>query len=305
MKVIISGGTGLIGGILTRALTQHGHDVTVLTRGLTKRPQVPAGVTFITYDPAVPGEWQDRIAKSEVVINLAGMSIFRRWSAKAKREIINSRVVATKNLVAAIARDRGRERHLFSASGIGYYGFHGDELLDESSPPGDDFLAEFATRWESAAMEAGKSGARVVLCRFGNVLSTSGGALPKLITLAKWHLGGYWGNGQQWMSWIHQEDLARVFLELLARRDITGPVNFTAPNPVRNQEMMETLSRLLQKKALVPRVPGLMLKLVAGEFANTFLEGQRVLPKKLLDSGFTFNYPALTDVLHQLLSTEA
>jgi uncharacterized protein (TIGR01777 family) len=229
---------------------------------------------------------------------------FRRWSAKAKQEIIDSRVTTTNNIVAAIARKTSRVKLLLNASGVGYYGFQSDEILDEDSPPGDDFLAEFATRWESAAIAAGDSGTRVVLCRFGNVFSGSGGALPKLITLARLHLGGYWGNGRQWLSWIHQEDLASVFLEIMASKEISGPVNFTAPNPVRNREMMETLSRLLQKRAIVPRIPGLILKIIAGEFADTFIHGQRVLPKKLLDNGFNFKYPSLSDSLRQILSTK-
>jgi uncharacterized protein (TIGR01777 family) len=262
---------------------------------------VPEGVGIIIADPTTRGRWQDKVAENEVIINLAGDSIFRRWSSKAKQEIVNSRILTTRNLVDALACRKHQETHFFSASGIGYYGFHGDDLLDENAIPGTDFIATLAARWESAAMGAGGFGTRVVLCRLGHVLGAGGSVLPKLITLSKLRLGSHWGSGRQWISWIHEDDMARVFLYLLERRDIVGPINVTAPHPVRNREMMDLLSQFLETQSLAPPVPGFVLRLLTGEFATVFLEGQRVVPRRLLESGFRFKYPSLNHALKEVL----
>jgi uncharacterized protein (TIGR01777 family) len=215
---------------------------------------------------------------------------------------MDSRILTTKNIVEALSGRKGRETRFISASGIGYYGFRSDEILDENSTPGDDFLARLARQWESAAASATQFGASVALCRMGHVLGKNGGVLEKLTAITKLFLGSQWGNGQQWVSWIHEADLADVYLFLLEHRDITGPVNVTAPEPVRNREMMMLLRQNLRKKSLLPQVPGFVLKLIAGEFSSTFLNGQRVMPQVLLSRGYKFKYPDMSKALDDLLA---
>jgi len=304
MKILVSGGTGFVGKNLVGTLNDHGHEVTVLTRAIRAPLEMPEGVSVMEGDPTKPGHWQEKAADYEVIINLAGAPIFRQWSSKAKQEILHSRILATRNLVEAVAGRKNQETHFLSASGIGYYGFREDEILDESGAPGDDFLATVAVRWEHAAMGAQLLGARLVLCRFGHVLGRSGGVLPRLMRLSKLRLGSYWGNGRQWVSWIHEEDLARTFLYLLERKDIVGPTNVTAPGPVRNRELTELLSRCLHIRPLLPPVPSFSLRLLSGEFATVFLKGQRVVPQRLLDSGFAFKFATLDGALRELLASD-
>jgi len=302
VNIVISGGTGFIGSSLVRAFTGRGHYVTVLTRGGTRRLALPRNAGVIACHSTERGSWQREVAEHDVVINLAGASIFMRWTPKNKQAIVSSRVMTTGNLVEAVAMRKGKETHFINVSGVGYYGYHGDEVLDENAAPGEDFLATVAKQWESAAMSATQSGARLVICRLGHVLGNGGGVLPKLRTLSRLHLGSHWGSGRQWVSWIHEEDMTRAFLYLLERKEISGPVNVTASNPVRNSELMKTLTRLIRSKPVIPHVPGFMLRLLTGEFATAFLEGQRVLPQALLRSGFVYSYSFLDEALGELLA---
>jgi hypothetical protein len=301
MKIAISGGMGFVGSILTEALVKRGHRVAVLARAVRKDSAISEGASLVGYDPTKSGPWQEGIADSDVIINLAGASIFRRWSSKAKKEILDSRILTTRHMVEALAYRKDKRTHFFSISGIGYYGFGGDNILDENSPAGSDFLARVAVAWESEALRARKLGARVVLCRLGHVLGCSGGALSKFIMLSNLHLASQWGDGQQWLSWIHSQDMASIFLLLLDHEELEGPFNLTSPNPVRNREMLTVLGRLLGKNAYVPPIPGFLLRLILGEFATIFLKGQRVVPRRILDSGFCFKYPVLDEALQDLL----
>ena len=225
-----------------------------------------------------------------MVINLAGASIFSRWTGEMKRLLRESRILTTQNLVETL--EGSRVKTFFSTSAIGYYGFHEDEELTESSPPGSDFLARLASDWEKEARKAEDHGVRVVLTRFGIVLGEEGGALGQMVPLFKRYLGGPLGSGRQWFSWIHRDDLTQAFLFLLERPEIFGPVNFTAPNPVRNRDLAAALGKALNRPALLP-APGFMLRLVLGEFGSILLEGQKVIPQKLLQSGFHFRYPRI------------
>ena len=295
MKIFVTGGTGFVGKTLAPALVRSGHEVTILTRAAKEES---FGVSWIEGNPTQEGRWQDAVKEHETVINLAGASIFTRWTEEAKKRIRDSRMLTTRRLVEAI--EGGRVKTFFSTSAIGYYGFHGDEAIPEEASPGEDFLALLAKDWEAEAKEAEKKGCRVVITRFGIVLGEKGGALGQMIPLFNKYLGGPLGSGKQWFSWIHIEDLVRAYLFLLEHPEISGPVNFTAPNPVRNKELSQWLGRTLGRPAFLP-APGFMLRLVLGEFGSVLLEGQKVIPQKLLQAGFQFQYPEIAPALRQVV----
>lgn len=298
MRILITGGTGFVGRQLSARLTREGHQVTVLTRR-EARARGAHTPEFLQGDPLIPGRWQEAVSQQDALINLAGASIFGRWTKDYKEELRLSRILTTRHLVEAIPQGAGIT--LVSASGAGYYGFHEDEELDESSVGGQDFLALLAADWEAEAMKASEKGARVVITRFGIVLGRTGGALQQMVTPFKWFLGGPLGNGLQWFSWIHVEDLVEAVLFILERPNLSGAFNLTSPNPVRNKELSKALGKALGRPSWLP-APGFMIRLVLGEFGGVLLQGQRVLPKRLLEAGFVFRYPRLGDALEDLLS---
>ncbi len=304
MKVFMTGGTGFVGRKLAEKLAQEGLEVTVLTRSASRIRSAPRGVSLLEGDPISQGPWQEKAASHEIVINLAGASIFTRWTDSAKREIRESRLLTTRNLIEALSVRREKETLFMSASAVGYYGFHGDEDLVEESAPGNDFLATLARDWEAAALEARTAGVRVVLCRFGVVLGEGGGALTKMIPLFRWGLGSPLGSGRQWFSWIHESDLAEICIFLIEHADISGPINFTAPNPVTNREMTRTLAEVLKRPCFLPPVPGFMIRLMMGEFGSVFLKGQKALPGRLLREGFEFRFPHLREALEDILARQ-
>ncbi|MDY7033579.1 MAG: TIGR01777 family oxidoreductase [Thermodesulfobacteriota bacterium] len=301
MKVFITGGTGFVGTFLTKKLVEKDHEVTILTRKIREGVQLPKGSSLFEGNPTEPGPWQERLSEHEVVINLAGAPIFTRWKKKMKKEIYNSRILTTNHIVDALANRKGRDTHLLSTSAVGFYGFHSDEVLTENDQSGTDFLAQVTSSWESAALKAREQNVRVVLCRFGIVLGRHGGALAQLTSIFKNYLGSTLGSGDQWFSWVHEQDLAHIFLFLLENTSIEGPVNCTSPNPVRNSELTKTLGEVMHKAILFPSVPGFVLRLMLGEFAQTLLKGQRVISQKLQDSGYQFQFPALKEALEDLL----
>jgi uncharacterized protein (TIGR01777 family) len=303
LRILISGGTGFIGSSLAPKLIQQGHKVTILSRQMRPPRELLPGTSVIVCDSTLPGDWQKRVGDHDLIINLAGASIFRWWDAAGRRLIEDSRILTTRNLVEGLAHRQNRETQLLSISGIGYYGHQVDKMLDETDPPGDGFLADVSEHWEEAAFAAREYGVRVVVCRLGHVLGRSGGMLPKLITLSKLRLGSKWGTGQQWVSWVHVDDLISTLIFLGERKDIEGPINITSPNPVRNYELMELLNRFLHTNPLVPPIPALALRLALGDFASVFLNGQRVLPRKLVDSGYDFMFPTLHDAFAGLFAT--
>ncbi len=299
MKVFMTGGSGFVGAFLSRELARQGLAVTILTRRET--PPVPAepGISFLTGDPTREGPWMAAVPDHDWIINMAGASIFTRWSAAHKQEIYDSRILSTRNLVAALAPE-GRSRLFCSTSAIGYYGARGEEDLTEEAPPGDDFLARLARDWEAEALKAQDLGVRVVITRFGLVLGPGGGVLGQMLTPFKLFVGGPAGSGAQWVSWIHRQDHARAMLFVKDHPEISGPVNFTAPQPVRNRQLAQALGRVLHRPSFFP-TPGFMLRLMLGELAEVVLTGQKVLPQKLLAAGFTFDFPAIDAALENLL----
>jgi uncharacterized protein (TIGR01777 family) len=300
MKILMTGGTGFVGKQLTSRFVQDGNEVTILTRSLKGSGAPPQGVSYLQGDPSQKGPWQKAIKDHDTVINLAGASIFSRWSEEYKKLIRESRIFTTQNIVEGIPSRADNKFTFFSTSAVGYYGFHGDEELDEESPPGNDFLARMAVEWEAEALKAKDKGARVVITRFGIVLGEKGGAIGQMIPLFKKYVGGPIGSGRQWFSWVHIKDLAETFAFLIKYPEISGPVNVCSPNPVKNKDLAKALGKALHRPSFLP-APGFMIKLVLGEFGSVILEGQRVLPRRLLKHGFNFQYPDIEKALKSII----
>ncbi|MCB2228773.1 MAG: TIGR01777 family oxidoreductase [Desulfarculaceae bacterium] len=301
MKVFVTGGSGFVGTTLCARLAEAGHVVTVLTRSEKGAERLPKGVAACLGDPTAQGPWQETAAEHDAFVNLAGASIFNRWSMEYKALIRSSRVLCTRNLVEAMGRRPGDAAPavLVSASAVGYYGPRGDQELSEEAPPGSDFLAEVCKAWEDEAAQARQHGARVVTTRFGIVLGPGGGALGQMLPLFRLGLGGPLGSGKQWFSWIHQADLVEALLFCL-EKEMSGPANCTAPQPVQNRELAASLGRVLHRPAFLP-APGFAIRLAMGEMGSIVLTGQRVVPQALMRAGFTFQFPELDGALKDLL----
>jgi uncharacterized protein (TIGR01777 family) len=299
MKIFITGGSGFVGTYLSREMAREGHEVTILTRSERSVAPTPTGISYLTGNPTQEGPWMAAVPDHDWIINLAGASIFTRWNEKIKKAVYDSRILTTQNLTKALAAG-DRRQLVCSTSAVGYYGSRGDETLSEESPPGADYLAGLAKDWETEALKAQDLGLRVVITRFGIVLGRDGGALGQMVPAFKWFVGGPVGSGLQWFSWIHQADHARAFLFIQEHPEISGPVNLTSPNPVRNREMAQALGRVLHRPSCLP-TPTFMLRLILGEFAEVLLGGQKVLPQKLLEAGFTFQFPTIDQALADLL----
>jgi uncharacterized protein len=299
MKCFITGGLGFVGSHLTRHLLANGHTVTAVGR----RPDPPRpsdpGLRYISADTTRSGAWQEAVKGHEVVINLAGKSIFTRWTSQAKEEIFQSRVLTTRRLVEALPEQA--DITLCSTSAVGYYGNRGEAILTENSPPGSDFLARVGQAWEQEALAAQSKGVRVVLTRFGIVLEKDGGAIPLMRKAFRSALGGNLGSGRQWFPWIHMHDLVAAFEFVIATTAFAGPVNFCAPEPVRNQTLTKVLAGKLGRPSFMP-APAMMIRMVLGEFGQTLLDSQRAVPEKLQQHGFTFTYPRLEEALDEILA---
>lgn len=298
MHIAVTGATGFIGQALVARLVERGHGV----RALVRRPGRLAGarpaVEAVAFD-ALAAPAPGLVDGCDAVIHLAGEPIARRWSREHKERVRRTRVEGT-GAVARAAIAAGTVKALISASGVGYYGPHGSEPLTEDSPPGSDFLAEVCKEWEEATAPAREAGIRAVHLRLGVVLHPGGGALERMLLPFKLGLGGRLGSGEQYMSWIHRDDLVSLLAFALEAESLGGPVNATAPNPVTNAEFARVLGQALHRPALLP-VPALALRLALGEMATVLLEGQRVLPSRALAAGFTFAYPRLDAALAHLL----
>ena len=303
MKIFITGGSGFVGSNLTRDLTDRGHQVSILTRQAKSKANLPSGATYVIGDPNAPGPWQQEISGHNLIINLAGASIFTRWTTENKQKIRDSRINTTHHLVDALemAASENRPKTLLSTSAVGYYGDHGDELLTEETAAGNDFLARVAQTWEAEAERATNLGLRVVCCRFGIVLGKKGGALSKMLPLFRFGLGSPLGHGRQFFPWIHEKDLARIFTFLVENPEIKGPVNCVSPNQVTNAELSQALASQLGKKVFPINVPAFALKTIMGEMASILLSGQRVAPTQLDNAGFQFAFTELSSALKDIL----
>ncbi|HTT72353.1 MAG TPA: TIGR01777 family oxidoreductase [Anaeromyxobacteraceae bacterium] len=298
MRVFVTGARGLIGHALSESLLAGGHEVV----GLSRSPEplgLSPGARRVAGDPATPGSWLEELAHCDACVHLAGEPIAGgRWTEARKARIRDSRILSTRLVARAIAQ--GGPRVLVSGSAVGYYGPRGDEALDESAPPGDDFLSRLCQAWEAAALEAAPR-ARVVLLRSGIVLAEGGGALQELVRPFHLFLGGPIGQGAFFEPWIHLADEVALIRFALEDGGLTGPVNATAPNPVRNRELARAIGRVLGRPSLV-KVPPLALRLALGELSSVVASGQRAIPKKALERGFTFRFPELLGALEDLLT---
>jgi len=294
MQVVVTGGTGFIGRRLGARLLEKGHDVVVLSRG-GARPALPAGIRVVSWQTGAPG-WEAAVDGADGIVNLAGEGIAQRWTAGAKARIVSSRLEAVAALADALGRARRKPSVVVNASAVGYYGSRDDEVLDESAPPGDGFLARTCVAWEEAAARLAGPGLRVVRVRIGTVLAAEGGALAKMLPAFRAFAGGPIGGGAQWMSWIHRDDLVDLLVFALEDGRTDGPLNGTAPNPARNREFSSALGRAVHRPAIAP-VPAAAVKLLFGEMAAVVLEGQRVVPAKALSLGFAFRFPRLAEAL--------
>jgi uncharacterized protein len=299
VHILITGGTGLIGRQLCKALLAEGHELTVLSRN---PGSVPAKCGARVHAMAGLDEWQSS-QTFDAVINLAGEPIVdARWTAQRKQVLWDSRVSLTENLVRRIAAARHQPGVLLSGSAVGYYGNRGDAVLDESAAAGEDFAARLCKAWEEAARGAESTGVRVCLLRTGLVLSRHGGLLGRMLLPFRLGLGARLGDGKQWMSWVHIDDYVAMLLSLLRNAQASGPYNMTAPQPVTNAEFTTALAVALHRRAPFI-VPAMLLKLGMGERACLLLEGQRVLPMKMMAEGYRFASANLADALHDLLDT--
>ncbi len=300
MKVAITGATGFVGRRLVERLQEQGHQPLILTRNPAAAQRAFPTLEIVAYTPTESGSWQQAIAGCDAVVNLAGEPIAEsRWTPKQKQEILNSRQLGTQKIVEAIAQANPKPAVLVNASAIGYYGTSETATFDETSPAGNDFLAEVCQAWEAEAKKVKNAGVRLVILRLGIVLG-NGGALAKMIPPFKLFAGGPLGTGRQWFSWIHRDDLVNLILEALSRGDIEGVLNATALNPVRMSELCQTLGKTLERPSWLP-VPSFALEALLGEGAKVVLEGQQVLPKRTTSYGFEYQYPTLKQALEEIL----
>jgi uncharacterized protein (TIGR01777 family) len=293
MRILITGGSGFIGRVLSGELKNSGHEVIIATR---RRNDSKDRFTWDSHE-LIP---QDIMSGFDAVVNLAGEPVAPgRWTKERKKRILASRVNATRALAESIRNANPKPKVLISASAVGYYGPHGDEYVTEETPPASDFLAGVCRAWEVEALKAEGLGVRVVLVRIGGVLGADGGALAQMVIPFKFFLGGQIASGKQWFSWIHRDDMAGIIKYALENESVSGPVNATAPGPVTNREFSRALGKALHRPSFFA-VPGIVIKLSLGELGGMLLTGQRVFPEKVLNAGYKFKYPEVGEALRAI-----
>jgi uncharacterized protein (TIGR01777 family) len=301
MKAVITGGTGLIGRALATHLATDGWEVVVLTRNPARATGLPAKAQIVQWDGRTARGWGQLVDGATAVVNLAGENISAgRWTDKQKQRIRESRLAAGRAIVEAIQQATIKPQLLIQSSAVGFYGDRGAEELDERSAPGRGFLPDLCQEWEQSTTAVESLGVRRAVIRTGVVLSSTGGALPRLLWPFKFFIGGPLGDGRQWFPWIHLTDEVRAIRFLMETPSGTGIFNLTAPQPVTNAELSRVIGRVLRRPSLVP-VPAPVLQLAFGEMASILLDSQRVIPRRLLELGFTFRFPDITSALQDLL----
>ena len=296
MKIAIAGGTGLVGHTLTTLLQQQGHEVIILTRG---QPKLEKGVHYVQWlNGVLPLEQLEGI---EAFVNLAGVSLNDgRWTAEQKEAIYNSRMTATEEMLRIVTQLGAPPQVIVNASAVGIYPISTTATYNETSTQrAQDFLGKTVTNWEQKALLAKQLGIRTCLARFGVILDKTAGALPLVVMPYKMFVGGTIGSGKQWLSWIHVNDVARAILYLIETSSLEGPINFTAPHAQRMKSFGKTVGRVLNRPHWLP-VPSFALQLALGEKSVLVLEGQHVVPDKLVAAGFTFQFPTLEEALRDL-----
>jgi uncharacterized protein (TIGR01777 family) len=310
MRVIITGGSGLIGRALTGNLAEDGHEVIILSRSPGSVQGLPPTARAVGWDSKSSDGWGHLAEGADAIVNLAGSSLAgegffpSRWTPQRRHRIRQSRLDAGRAVADAVAQAEKKPGVVIQSSAIGYYGMHEDETLTTSDPPGDDFLAQVCVDWEQSTAPVEAHGVRRAIIRTGLVLSTKGGSLPRAALPIKLFVGGPFGNGKQWWSWIHLADEVRAIRFLIEHTDAGGPFNLVAPNPVRNKTLGRTLARILGRPYLIP-VPAFAMRLLFGDVASVVVEGQRVVPQRLLALGFTFGYPEIEAALRDLYDRPA
>ena len=302
MRTIITGGSGLIGRTLATELAAADHEVIVLSRAPARVSGLPAGVRAVGWDGRTAEGWQDLADGATAIVNLAGESIAAgRWTAARKQRIAASRQQAGAAVVQAVAGATTRPQVVIQASAVGYYGPRGDETITEDSAAGDDFLAQVCVPWETSTEEVERLGVRRAIIRTGIVLSRDGGALPRMMLPFRLFAGGPLGSGHQGFPWIHHADEVSAIRWLIEREDASGPFNLAAPETLTNAEFGRVLGRVMRRPSFMP-TPGFALRLVLGELSTLLLDGQRQVPQRLLDLGFTFRFPTADAALRDLLA---
>ncbi|HEY9076630.1 MAG TPA: TIGR01777 family oxidoreductase [Anaerolineaceae bacterium] len=301
MKIIITGGSGQIGSAFAERMAADGNSVYLLSRNPAKVP-VPAGAQVVKWDGKTPEGWQDLADGAGAVVNLAGENIGAgKWTSERKQRILSSRLDAGKAVLAAIAASQNKPLVLLQASAVGYYGPHGDEILTESASPGKDFLSEVAIQWESVTKEVEDLGVRRVVLRTGVVLDPKKGILPRFLLPFRLFAGGPMGSGRQWISWIHLIDQVDAMRFLIHNPSVQGAVNLVAPQPVTNAWFGRILAKVIRRPYWLP-VPAFAFRLLFGEMSTLILDGQRVVPTRLLEAGYQFHFSDLEGALQELLA---
>lgn len=301
-KIIVTGATGLIGKKLVHSLIDKNFEVIIFSRDIKNAKSLFPGVKdFVEWDYQKPDEWKSGLEKVDAVIHLAGVNLFaKRWDSNFKKMIKDSREVSTKNLVEAIIQTNNKPKVFISASGIGFYGDRKDDALKEDSPPGNDFVADVCKAWEFESLNLNKVNVRNVQIRTGLVLSKEDGALKQMLPAFKFFAGGPLGNGKQWTSWLHIDDIVGMYLHALDNEKISGPVNAVSPHPIRMKQFAETLGIVMKRPSLFP-VPKFILQLVVGEAAEVVTASQKVIPDKLIKNNYKFKFKDLEAALKDLL----
>ena len=302
MRVLITGGTGMVGRALSANLVADGHEVIVLSRTPSKAKGLPAGVLVQQWDAKTAGGWGHLADGADAIVNLAGENIGAgRWTDERKARIENSRLDAGRAVVEAVEQASQKPKVVIQASGVGYYGPRGDEELTEDASPGQDWAAQVVIHyWEAATEPVEAMGVRRAIIRTAPILDANEGALPRMVLPTKLFVGGPLGGGKQWLSWIHLQDAVAGIRFLIENPQAHGPFNLSAPNPVTNGQFMRALGRVLGRPSIMP-TPAFAIKLLFGEMATVVLDGQRAIPKRLQELGFEFQFliveAALKDVL--------
>lgn len=295
MRVTVTGATGMIGTKVIERLKAQGDDVTVLSRS-PERARAQLGVEAHGWDPEQGAAPVAGLAGRDAVLHLAGEPIAQRWNDEVKAKILSSRETGTRNLVAGLRDADPRPGTLVSASGVDYYGPHGDEIVTEGTPPGSNFLAEVCIAWEREARAAEEVGVRVVCVRTGVVLDADGGALKTMLPFFKLGVGGPVAGGKQYLSWIGVDDIVGIYLKALADPSWSEPVNGTAPEPVTNAAFSKALGKALSRPAFAP-IPGPAVKLLYGDMADLVINGQRAIPERTRALGYEYSHPRLEEAL--------
>ena len=305
MKIAVTGATGFIGTRLVEKLQEQKHQIVVFSRNADRaRSTFPSAsfpnVEIVAYTPTQSGPWQQSISGCDGVVNLAGESIAEgRWTDTRKRNIMESRQVGTEKIVEAIAQAESKPAVLVNSSAIGYYGTSETDRFDETSTPGNDFLAEVCKNWEAAAQKVKEQDTRLVIIRTGIVLAM-GGAIAKMYLPFQFFAGGPIGSGRQWFSWIHRDDLVNLLITALTNDTMSGVFNGTAPNPVRMADFCQEMGGVMNRPSWLP-VPGFALEALLGDGAQVVLEGQHVYPRNTLTAGFKYQYETLEPALKEIL----